>query len=47
VISELAGRPGELKVGHHTTDDLPGIGQRQPHTLDELGVVDLAVLGTL
>jgi hypothetical protein len=47
VIGELAGWPGELEVGYHATDDLSGVGQRQSHTVDKGGVVDLALLGTL
>jgi hypothetical protein len=47
VVSEFGDLPGELKVGHYSADDLPGVGQRQPHTIDEVGLVDLAVLGTL
>src|SRR5947209_3684026 len=47
VIGELRSLAGEFKVGHHAADDLPGVRQRQPHTIDEVGVGDLAVRGAL
>jgi hypothetical protein len=47
MISEFDGLPGQLKVGHHITDDLPCIRQRPPHTVNEVGVINLAALGTL
>jgi hypothetical protein len=47
MVSELGGLPGKVKVSHHTADDLPGIRQRQPNTVNEVAVIDLAVLGAL
>lgn len=47
MIGELKGWFGQLKLGDHATDHLPGIRQRLPHTLDELGIINLALLCTL
>jgi hypothetical protein len=47
MIGEFDGFPGKFQVGHNATDDLPGIGQRMPHAVNEVVVVNLAVSGTL